>query len=213
MNIRSSKLDSDLLSDLKAICNALRLLSALAFGVVLLFLIFWWDASTSRPFVEAGPTELIQSCALALSSGIFLLEARRCPDLRGSMLLVSGFIGCMFIREQDYFLDNIVHGFWKWPALALAFSCMACAARTFRTTVAGLAWFVRWRYFPVLLTGLAVVLVYSRLFGMSSLWRELLPDGDWRMAKTAIEESSELLGYMLIVFSSVLFLFRDHRES
>ena len=53
---------------------------------------------------------------------------------------------------------------------------------------------------------------YSRLFGMSMLWRGMLSADSWRLAKTAMEESSELLGYMLIMFSALLqsWEFRHH---
>ncbi len=39
------------------------------------------------------------------------------------------------------------------------------------------------------------------------LWKTLLPDGDWRAAKNAMEESSELLGYALILTSALLLRF------
>ena len=207
MDIHSSASRDDLLSDLKTIAGALRTSLFLVLGIVVLFLIFRWDAASGNPFSEVGPTEFIQSIALALSAALFFLEARRRPDMRGGLVLTGGFIGCMLIREQDYFLDALSHGCWKWPALILALSCLAYAAATFRASVAGLARLARWRHFSVLLVGLAIVLVYSRLFGMNILWRELLPDSQWRMAKTAVEESSELLGYLLIVFSALLLRF------
>ncbi len=208
MNIRFPALQKDLVDDLRTIAGALRLLFLLALGIVALFLIFWWDTLCDSPFVEAGPTEIIQTLLLLISATIFFMEARRCPDMRGALVLAGGFIGCMLIREQDYYLDMLSHGCWKWPALTLAFSCTAYAAATFRSTVAGLARFVRWRYFPILLTGLVIVLVYSRLFGMGMLWKPLLQCEEWRTAKTAIEESSELLGYLFVCFSTLLLRFK-----
>lgn len=179
------------------------MLFLLALGVVVLFLIFRWDASCEHPFAEEGPTELVQTLLLLACTGVFFLEARRNETMRGAMLLAGGFFGCMLIREQDYYLDMISHGCWKWPAVALALFCTAAAARTPRATLAGLAALVKKRAFPMLLTGVVIVLVYSRLFGMGSLWNALLPDVDGRAAKNAIEESSELLGYLLI-FASAL---------
>lgn len=213
MDIRSSISQSRLLSDLMTIAGALREAFLLGLGVLALFFVFQWDAASDNPFSEVGPTEFIQSVALGLSLVLFFLEARRRPEMRGGLILVGGFIGCMLIREQDYFLDTVTHGFWKWPALALAFSCLAYAAATFRATVAGLANFIRWRYFSVLLIGLVIVLAYSRLFGMSILWRELLRDCHWRMAKTAVEESSELLGYLFVVFSALLLRFEKRSSN
>ena len=208
MNIRFSAPQSDLLTDLRTIAGAFRLLFLLGLGIIVLFLVFYWDTMCEAPFIEAGPTELVQTLLLLISSALFFLEARRCPDMRGALVLTGGFIGCMLIREQDYYLDMLSHGCWKWPALALAFSCTVYACVTFRATVAALARFVQWRYFTVLLVGLVIVLAYSRLFGMGMLWKSLLPDGEWRTAKNAIEESSELLGYLFICFSALLFRFR-----
>ncbi|HJD98022.1 hypothetical protein [Mailhella massiliensis] len=204
MNIRFSE---ELLADLKSIAGAFRLLFFLGLGIILLFLIFWWDAQCRRPFVETGPTELIQTLFLTLSTAIFFLEARRRPDMRGALVLAGGFTGCMLIREQDYFLDIISHGCWKWPALTLTLVCLVYAAAHARATAAALARFVRWRYFPILLTGIVIVLAYSRLFGMGALWRSLLTDESWRMAKNAMEESSELLGYLFVLASALLLRF------
>ncbi len=207
MDTHSSASQSELSSDIKILLGTFRLAALLTLGVIALFLIFQWDAFSDNPFSEAGPTELIQTLLLAFSAALFFLEARRRPDMRGGLILVGGFIGCMLIREQDYFLDLVHHGCWKWPALALTFACLTYAAATFRATLAGLARLARWRHFSVLLIGLAIVLAYSRLIGMGALWRELLPIDGWRMAKTAVEESNELLGYLIIVFSALLLRF------
>ena len=207
MNIRFS---DDLLSDLRAIAGALRLLFLFGLGIILLFLIFYWDALCSRPFIEAGPTELVQTLFLVLSTALFFLEAHRRREMRGALVLTGGFIGCMLIREQDYFLDIISHGCWKWPALALTFSCLTYAFTRLRATISALACFVRWRYFPVLLVGIVIVLAYSRLFGMGILWDVLIPEEGSRMAKNAMEESSELLGYMFTLASALLLRFEKH---
>lgn len=204
MNSRFSEPRTDLAADIKTVAGAFRMLFLLALGVVVLFLIFRWDASCEHPFVEEGPTEIFQSLLLLACTSLLFIEARRNESMRGAMLLAGGFFGCMLIREQDYYLDMISHGCWKWPAIALTLCCTAAAARTPRATLAGLAVFVRKRYFPMLLTGVVIVLVYSRLFGMGSLWNMLLPDVDGRAAKNAIEESSELLGYLLIFASTLL---------
>lgn len=200
---------SEIRGDLLTIAEAILLLLALSAGVSALFLVFWWDSSTRHPFAEASPTELLQTCALTASSALFFLQAFRQDGLRRALVLVGGLLGCMLIREQDHFLDAISHGCWKWPALALAGGCIGYALSDLRSSVESLARLTRWRWFPVLLTGLVIVLVYSRLFGMGFLWRELIPDGSWRLAKTAMEESGELLGYMLITFTSIMVNFRE----
>ena len=197
-------LNDDIRSDLRTIADGLLLLLALCMGVLALFLIFWWDSTLPNPFAEVSPTEFLQTGALIASTALFFREALRRPDMSRALVLVGGFIGCMLIREQDYFLDPICHGCWKWPALALAGSCILYALRRPAEAVAQLARFVRWRWFPVLLTGLVIVLAYSRLFGMGLVWRGMLSTECWHLAKTAMEESAELLGYLLVTFSAVL---------
>ena len=191
-------------SQLKAIGRAFLLLLGLGLGVVLLYLVFIFDAMSNLRVRELGPIELAQSVMLATTTGLYFLEAYRRPALRRAMVLVAGFFGCMLIREQDYFLDFISHGCWLYPALALAFGCIAYACTDLRRTLAGLERFVRWKYFPFLIIGLVIVLAYSRLFGMGALWRLMMGDNFIYTAKSAMEESSELLGYLFIFVSAVL---------
>ena len=169
-----------------------------------MFFVFWWDASGKKPFTEKAPTEIAQSIVLASAAILYFWEALRNQVLRKALVLVGGLLGCMLIREQDYFLDMVFHGFWKWPALALAFFCIGYAMKTPAATLTALAALARKRCFSTLLTGLVMVLAYSRIFGTTLLWKTLMPYGDWRIAKYAVEESSELLGYLLILLSVVL---------
>ena len=196
--------DPEVRSQLKAIGRAFILLCGLASGVIILYLIFLWDIQINRGFGEVGLIELSQSVMLATTTGLYFLEAYRRPALRRAMVLVAGFFGCMLIREQDYFLDFIRHGFWVYPALALAFGCIAYACTDIRRTIAGLEHFVRWKHFPILLIGLVIVLAYSRLFGSSYGWKLLLGKKFIYSMKAGVEESSELLGYLFILSSAVL---------
>lgn len=207
MNIHFSLSQDALLSDIKTITEALKLLFFLGVSVAALFLVFREDTLCSKPFSETGPTELVQTGLLFLCTLRLFMESRRRPDMRNALILAGGLTGCMLIREQDYFLDMLVHGFWKWPAICLAAVCLLCTAVRLRETISSLARFIRWRYFPMFLTGIVIVLAYSRLFGMSMLWKPLLPEDSWRTAKNAIEESSELLGYTLMLISACLLRF------
>ena len=199
--------------DKRDIVQALLLLLVMALGVCLLFAIFGLDAIGPRSFSELAPTELLQSCSLLISSVLFFLEAGRRPDMRSALVLTGGLIACMLIREQDYFLDMITHGLWKWPAFLVAFLCIGFACVRLRSTIRDLANLVRWRYIHILMIGLVIVLVYSRLLGMGVLWRQIISsEEDWWIAKTSIEESSELLGYFLIMLSAFLMRFECRGE-
>ncbi len=190
--------------DLRAVLKAAGLLCVMGAGVAALFLAFRWDASCSRPFTERSPTEILQSVVLALSVLTYAREARRRAAMRRALVLVGGLLACMLIREQDCFLDAVSHGSWKWPAFALAASCILYALAAPDRTLSALARLTKTKGFLTLLTGLVIVLAYSRMFGTGILWKALLHDGGWRIAKCAAEESSELLGYLLILFSACL---------
>ena len=195
----------DLRSDLHDVLTALARFFILSLGIALLFLIFLWDASTGTPFTETAPTEIAQSCMLAACIVFCLKQARAQAELRPAFCLFAAFLGCMLIREQDYFLDMIVHGFWKWPAILLALGAIARAASSPWATVHSLAVFSRRRGFTCILAGLATVLVSSRIYGVSALWKSLLPSDNWRATKYAAEESSELFGYFLILYALLAF--------
>ncbi|MCQ2444235.1 MAG: hypothetical protein MJ061_01905 [Mailhella sp.] len=194
--------------DLGTVAGAARAFFFLCACAAGLFLVFVIDMASSVSFKEYAPTEICQTLLLAACTAILFLEARRRPGMRRALVLAAGLTGCMLIREQDFFLDFIAHGCWKWPALALAGGCLTYACTDVRNTLRGMAELVRHREFPCLAVGLMVVLVYSRLFGMGMLWNGLLgsvagisPESAHeavRLAKTAMEESGELLGYMLI---------------
>ncbi len=198
--------------ELGAVLTAAGQTGMICAGAAVLLLVFWWDAASSRPFTENAPTELMQSCVLALCALVFFVEAWRRPGMRRALILTGGLMGCMLIREQDLFLDAVSHGFWKWPAFTLAAACILYALSAPSQTISALSRLTKTRGFPTLLTGVVIVLFYSRILGTGILWKTLLPDGGWRLPKCAAEESSELLGYMLILFSACL-LRLEHKNT
>ena len=70
---------------------------------------------------EVSFTEISQELLILISALIFAHDAKNREQERGFLTLVSGLFGCMFIREFDALLDNIVHGFWVYPAFLLAY--------------------------------------------------------------------------------------------
>ncbi len=190
--------------DAREVLSALILTMLLGAGIAALFLVFLWDASSESPFTEKAPTEIVQSLTLAACILLSLREGKRQAELRRAFHLFAAFLGCMLIREQDGLLDMVFHGFWKWPALALALYAIARALPDPSSSLESLAAFARTRRFPLILAGLAAVLAYSRLFGSSLLWTTLLHNDCWRTAKSAAEESGELFGYFLIFFSFLI---------
>ncbi len=190
--------------DARDVLSSLVLFLLSGAGTTVLFLVFLWDASTQAPFTEKAPTEIVQSLTLAACILLSLRDAKRRADLRPAFCLFAVFLGCMLIREQDGLLDRVFHGFWKWPAFALAAGGLARAMAKPAESLGSLAAFARSRRFPLIAVGLLIVLAYSRLFGSSLLWSTLLDEEVWRTVKSAAEESGELFGYFLMLFSFLI---------
>lgn len=179
------------------------------FGALLSVAAFRFYVWSGRhPLAVESWIEVAQEAVLFLSALLFAAAARRAPDRRGGLVLVSGFLFSMLIREFDGMFDLIVHGFWKY--VLMVFLCgvarqVAAAGRA--TVVPGLAHFIASRSFVFMLTGCVIVLVYSRLFGMKGLW-EFFSSActGWEHAKTFSEESTELLGYAFMFISGISYL-------
>lgn len=82
-------------------------------------------------------------------------------------------------------------------------SCLIYSLSDWRSLLRSMARLAISRSGVMLILGLAILLVYSRLLGMGVLWREFLHDGYLRLLKNAIEESTELLGYIIIVIAGL----------
>ncbi|WP_370606249.1 hypothetical protein [Pantoea ananatis] len=157
---------------------------------------------------EASFTETAQELLLFSLAALFFIAARHRPAQRGGLTLIAGFYSCMLIRELDFFFDLIRHGSWVWFALAIALGSLAVAMRTPKQTLSALADLLRHNRWPVMAAGLMIVLVFSRLFGMNTLWAHLMPDHYNRGVKNMAEEGVELLGYSLCWLAGLRYLWQ-----
>ncbi|AJR08209.1 hypothetical protein C9J03_08535 [Photobacterium gaetbulicola] len=151
---------------------------------------------------ENSWTELLQETYLFIASSLFAMVAIRQPQQRGFAILVSAFFGVMFIREMDSVLDQIVHGFWKYPAWLLASSAIGYAIMHRKTTVEPLMDYMKHNSFSLMLGAMVTLLVFSRIFGMGSLWQGIMQEHYVRGVKNLAEEGVELLAYSLILFTA-----------
>lgn len=157
---------------------------------------------------ETSLTETLQEVMLASVAAMFFLSSRRRAAQRGALILIGGFYSCMLIRELDFVFDIVEHGSWVWFALATAAASLALALRAPRGTLEGLVAFVTHRSWLMTASGLLIVLVFSRLFGMHQLWQHLMLDGYNRVVKNIAEEGTELLGYSICWLASVRYLWQ-----
>lgn len=155
---------------------------------------------------ETSITEFTQCVLGAIISASLFISAARRPDLRGGLLLGAGFFLCIVIRENDGLFDLIHHGFWFPVALAAAAVILALAWKNRSSVRAGLEALCNSRTAALLAVGLALLLVFSRIFGSKAFWTTAGLYQASRAIKTAAEESLELLAYSFLGLWSLLTL-------
>lgn len=175
----------------------LALLTALP--VVLFHLdTLWLGNSVSEwSLVEVMAEAFVLSCILS-----FARLARHSEADRRFAVLAAAFFGCVLVRELDALLDLVFDGLWQVLVTAIAVPAIIWAARDFPATLAGARRFLATRQGATMAAGLAVLLVFSRLFGMGAIWGQFVDLDTARVVKNAIEECTELLGYSLILVAS-----------
>ena len=147
---------------------------------------------------ESSLVEIAQSILMLGISLAFFTAAVRHPGYRGGFVLAGGLFLSMFIRENDAWLDAVRHGFWFPVALAAAAVCLAVAWRYRASVKDGLLFLCDSRTLLLAVVALALLLVFSRLFGSKAFWRAV---GIYQVApavKTVVEETLELLADALL---------------
>jgi len=152
---------------------------------------------------ERSLTEVFQQLLLLASMGIFSWSASKVEGSRTLFVLIAGFFACMLLRELDYYFDMIVHGFWFYPTIILASLVIAYAIKNNTTLVASVREFSQTNAYFNILVGLVIIMIFSRLFGSGTLWKEVMNDDYHHIYKTIIQEGLELFGYLFVFIGSV----------
>ncbi|WP_442322326.1 hypothetical protein [Cernens ardua] len=162
-----------------------------------------WDAARLVPdnlkFSERSFTEVGQSLLLCLAIVLLLFARKRYRVFSVGMMGLAMFLLVSLVRENDYWLDAIAHGFWAYPAIVI----IALTARYLwimrKRFIDELCLFMSTRSFGLFIGGFLTVYVYSRLIGRQVVWETALSDHYVRIAKNMGEEGTESLGYLLII--------------
>lgn len=152
---------------------------------------------------ENSITEWAQQLMLGIAVLAFYRIAKQNPSLKHAAILISGFFAVMFIRELDFLFDYIVHGFWELPAALITIGAVAYAWRGGKSVMAQMARLLEQTDMRLLIAGVMMLLVFTRLFGMGSFWQGVMHDHYIRDVKNIAEEGTELLCYCLIAYASV----------
>jgi hypothetical protein len=158
---------------------------------------------------EFSPIEIMQPFILCICGLLLAWVAHYCPSQRPLALLFGGLALVFLIRECDYFLDRyVIDNLWQalvGVALALLIAYSYRHRRRLRISWAriwpspGLAlWFA----------GALTVFVFVQLIGQEALWIALLGEHYQRIAKLAVEEFIELLGYFLWLIGTIEYAYQ-----
>ncbi len=178
-------------------------LVVLAIGIIVNLAIRIDFVYLSGKIGENSITEMLQQLLLLISSGAFAYLAKKRPEVKHAAMLISAFFAVMFIRELDYWFDMIFHGAWAYPAIIIAASAIFYAAKNGKRSIDQLAFILASPHMNLLVTGVMLLLVFSRLFGMGSFWQGVMGEHYISNVKTIAEEGTELLAYCLIAFASL----------
>jgi hypothetical protein len=175
------------------------LLGAIAFGML-------WGAVVydSAFYDEVGPVETLETVFALSAALIFLFAAKTDRNRAPCSVLVGGFLFCVAVRESDYFLDVLVcrHAWKVIVSLILVLFSFYCM-RNFRRVEESVIRFMSEASFGIFISGLLVLIVFSRLFGYGDFWEAIMDDSSYRTVKTIVEEGVEMMGYFLIFVSSI----------
>lgn len=149
---------------------------------------------------ESGMIELAQ-LGLLISAICILGWKAKHHSLRALVVPLMFLLGAMLTRELDAALDLLVHGFWKYPAWALACTALVLLVRRHDDAVRALDR-IRYRRTVGLFASAAfVILIQSRLLGRQAVWESALGEHYHRNFPRLVEEFTELVGYGLLLLA------------
>ena len=173
--------------------------------------IILWDAQ--RPdhekFSEHSYTEYAQESALVLITILFLLGIWYFPKQVVIAYLLGGVFGMAIIREHDAFLDtNVADGAWQLIVTALITLILFLVWKERKQVWTQLYYFIHTRAFGIIVSGMFIVFIFSRLYGNKHIWLSVMGEENYLHTITrANEEALELLGYTIILIGAIEFLF------
>jgi len=176
---------------------------AVLLGVISAGMLWGAVVYDSAFYDEVGPVETLETVFAMLTALIFLSAARKDRNRITNAVLIAGLFFCMAVRESDYFLDELVcrHA-WKVIVTGLVVFFALYALRNRQELIRSVMSFMSESSFGIFISGLLVLIVFSRLFGYGDFWEAIMDDSSYKTVKTIVEEGVELMGYFLLLVSS-----------
>lgn len=178
-------------------------------------LVVTWEAkhaSRAHLFDEDSILEGLQALILFLTAGCAYLagHVKHSEEPLASVLMGAACIAA--VREFDAALDRYVFdGAWQILALAIGIATVIHMFRNQKALKTATLDFLKRPSFGIMASGFISVFIFSRLMGRQLLWRAIMGEEYLRVVKIAVEESFELLGYILIFIGAIEFLYETLR--
>jgi len=160
-------------------------------------------------FSENGYVESFQLVFLALSIGILFISSYKFKVFRTYTSILGLFLATHFIRENDAVFDEyLMEHAWKIFAYSFVAVAIYVLIKNWNNFLNQVYQIKEHLSFGVLICGLTILHVFSRLYGKKDNWINLFekidaPAEQYRSIKDASEESIELLGYAIIFISII----------
>lgn len=154
-------------------------------------------------FTEHGPVEWMQLGLLVAAGVVFSAGFFKLPDFRELFLILVSVSAFAAVRELDSTLDKAIPWIgWKIGFALLLFA--AALAWTKKDKVKRqLGHYLSSPAFVVLWAGVIVAVPIAQLLGHGAFLESLMGENYLRAYKRVIEESGELLGYLLLLEGSI----------
>ncbi len=168
-----------------------------------------WGADAFR---EGHFVELAHLGLAAGASVVMFFFAWRWPRWRGLLAILAGMAGFAAMREMDYIFTGRLPGGWLIPALLVAGIAVAVAWRDGPVLGRQVRHYVSTAAFGLMWAGVLTVTVFAQLVGHGPLLDDLVDGRFDRDVKRVVEESLELLGYMLVAMGMIELLLNLRRR-
>ena len=158
---------------------------------------------------EFSPIEIMQPFILSVCGLLLAWVAKYCPSQRPIAIPFGGLALAFLIRECDYFLDRyVIDNLWQVLIGATLPFVIVYTYRVRRRI--RIAWARIWPSPGVALwfAGAIVLFMFVRFVGHEPLWMSILDDDYRRVAKLAVEEFIELLGYFLWLVGTIEYTYQ-----
>jgi hypothetical protein len=172
--------------------------------MVILNTVYVHDAAhitNTGKFGENSWTEILQEAFLFITGIVFIVIGRYDRDLNTVANLASVFFFMAFIRE----FNNQI-SFWPYLEIPLILIFLGLTYFNRNKLISSVLRFLNHRALAWLVIGFLVTFIFSRLFGRTDFWQQLLENDYNRWAKNAAEEGIELLGYTFLFIGGIEFL-------